>query len=33
MFVGPGQLVERGSTVRVRVTYGPQGFAAALLPA
>ena len=32
MFVGPGQLVTRGSTVRVRVSHGADGFAAFLLP-
>lgn len=31
MFVGPGVRVERGGSVRVRVTYGAQGFHAALL--
>lgn len=31
MFVGPGQFVRRDSTVRVRVSHGPEGFVAALL--
>ena len=32
MFVVPGQLVTRGSNVRVRVSHGSSGFAAFLLP-
>jgi hypothetical protein len=32
MFVGPGVMVERGATARVRVTHGAQGFHAVLLP-